>query len=188
MQGLVNKDMCDVLGNLINRSMQFSVKKFGETVPQAGAWTALETAALAKTKALLEDFKTHMAQCEYRKSMSALRAIWVEGNQYITEAAPWTQIKTDPDRAAAILNFTMNYIRMIAIISFPVIPESSKMIASFLNVEIDAHAWLSDIEEEMTALEEGHPLKKPEILFRKIEDDIIATCEERFKAPVSKAA
>ena len=39
-----------------------------------------------------------MDRGEFRKSATALRQLWVLGNQYLTEAAPWTALKTDPAR------------------------------------------------------------------------------------------
>ncbi len=180
MQSVVNKDLCDVLGNLVNRTLQFSIKRFGAEVPEAGAWTALEENTLKEAEAALAEFKTHLSECEFRKAMASLRHLWVLGNQYIAEAAPWDAIKQDEPRARAILNFAMNYIRVIAIASFPVIPESSRRMAGFLNVEIDPYQWLGSLAEEMTALKAGHALEKPEILFRKIEDENVAECEARF--------
>ena len=46
-----------------------------------------------------------MEAIELRKAAQELRAIWVAGNEYLQAAAPWTAIKTDPDRAAAITRF-----------------------------------------------------------------------------------
>ena len=44
-----------------------------------------------------------MEELEFKKALNELRAIWVDGNNYISVTEPWTVIKTDPERAAAIL-------------------------------------------------------------------------------------
>ena len=44
------------------------------------------------------------------------------GNEYLQAAAPWTAIKTDPDRAAAITRFGLNLIRLYAVLSPPLPP------------------------------------------------------------------
>ena len=49
-----------------------------------------------------------MDAIELRKAAQELRAIWVVGNEYLQAAAPWTAIKTDPARAAAITRFSLN--------------------------------------------------------------------------------
>jgi len=38
----------------------------------------------------LTELASHMEGLELRRSTQALRAIWVLGNEYLTEAAPWT--------------------------------------------------------------------------------------------------
>ena len=45
-----------------------------------------------------------------RKAAQALRALWVLGNEYLQEAAPWTAIKTDPERAAVIVRTALNLV------------------------------------------------------------------------------
>lgn len=182
-QALVNKDLCDVLGNLINRTLQFSIKHFGTTLPQTSTWTTLEKETLTRLEKHLLHFRDSLSQCEFRKAMTVLRQIWAEGNQYITEAAPWLLIKTDKPRTQTILNFTIHYLRIIAIISYPVIPESSEKIISMLNTTIDPHRWIADLKKEFHFFESGHRLGTPEILFKKIEDEVIVACEEKFKKP-----
>ena len=43
--------------------------------------------------AKLRELTQHMEDREFRKSTAALRQLWVLGNQYLTEAAPWTAIR-----------------------------------------------------------------------------------------------
>ena len=63
-----------------------------------------------------------METIELRKSAQALRALWVLGNEYLQEAAPWTAIKTDRDRAAVIVRTGLNLVALFARISAPFIP------------------------------------------------------------------
>ena len=64
-----------------------------------------------------------------RKSAQALRALWVLGNEYLQEAAPWTAIKTDPDRAAVIVRTALNLVALFARVSAPVIPFAAETVA-----------------------------------------------------------
>ena len=41
-------------------------------------------------------------EMQLRKAAAELRAIWVLGNEYLAEAAPWTSMRTDKDAAAAM--------------------------------------------------------------------------------------
>jgi methionyl-tRNA synthetase len=55
-----------------------------------------------------------MDAIEVRKAATELRAIWVAGNEYLQEAAPWAAFKEDPDSAAAIIRLSLNLIRLYA--------------------------------------------------------------------------
>ena len=100
-QAQVNADLADVLGNFVNRILKFTETRFDGVVPGRRRRTARwrrswQADVLAKLRELTE----HMEDREFRKASAALRQLWVLGNQYLTEAAPWTALKTDRERAA----------------------------------------------------------------------------------------
>ena len=66
--------------------------------------------------------------------MNELRAIWVEGNNFLTVAEPWSVIKTDVARASAILRVAINLIRVLAIASWSIIPDASAKMFELLIV------------------------------------------------------
>ena len=71
-------------------------------MPAGGAYGPAEAARRPPSSpAALAAYEAHMEAIELRKAAQELRAIWVVGNEYLQAAAPWTAIKTDPDRAAA---------------------------------------------------------------------------------------
>ena len=80
-QASVNKDLADVLGNFVSRVTKFCRSKFGEVVPTGGAYGAQETALIERLTTRIREYEAHMQAMEVRKSASALRAIWVEGNE-----------------------------------------------------------------------------------------------------------
>src|SRR6202000_336279 len=77
---------------------------------------------------------------EHRKAAQAVRRIWVLGNEYLTEAAPWTQIKTDPVRAGVIVRTGLNLCALFAAAPQPTLPFASIQIAGALGLE-GAPAW-----------------------------------------------
>ena len=105
---------------------------------------------------------------ELRKAAQALRAIWVLGNEYLQAAAPWTAIKTDRDRAAAITRFSLNLIRLYAVISRPFLPDASDAMLAALGLE--AAAWPDNLGAALAALPPGHRFEVPDVLFAKIDD------------------
>src|SRR5690606_25446548 len=103
----VNKDLADVLGNFVSRVSKFCLSKFGTTVPGGGSFGPLETALVAEIGARLRDYEGFMDAMDIRKAAGELRAIWVAGNEYLQAAAPWTVVKTDPDRAQAQIRLAL---------------------------------------------------------------------------------
>ncbi|HRD28555.1 MAG TPA: methionine--tRNA ligase, partial [Caulobacter sp.] len=99
-QSAANKDLADVLGNFINRIVRFNESKFGPAVPAGGEPGPREQQLYADVAAQLAVLTAELEAIEVRKAAQAVRALWVLGNEYLQEAAPWTAFKTDVDRAA----------------------------------------------------------------------------------------
>jgi len=179
-QSAINRDLADVLGNFVNRILKFNETKFGDVVPAGGEPGPLEEKLYGlvseRLKALTEDFDG----IEMRKAAQGLRALWVLGNEYLQEAAPWTAFKTDPERAAVIVRTALNLVALYARVSAPVIPYAAEIIAQSVG-EPYPPTWPStNGQAELTRLEPGRPVKAPEVLFRKIEDTQVVEWTERF--------
>jgi methionyl-tRNA synthetase len=176
----VNRDLADVLGNFVNRILKFCETRFEGVVPAGGEPGPLELALYADVSARLADLTEQMEQIEVRKAAQALRGLWVVGNEYLQEAAPWTAIKTDPARAAVVVRTGLNLVALFARVSAPVIPFAAEKIALAVGEPYPA-AWPSlDAAAELSRLVVGAPVRAPEVLFRKIEDAQIAEWTERF--------
>ena len=165
-----NKDLADVLGNFVSRVTKFCRSKFGETVPD-GAYGPAEEALIADLQTRIVAYTAHWEAFEVRKAASELRAIWVAGNEYLQAEAPWAAFKTDPERAAGIVRFALNLIRLYAILSRPFIPDASDSMLRAMGADADAEAWPKDVATAMAALEAGRAFTVPENLFDKITDD-----------------
>ncbi len=178
-QASINKDLADVLGNFVSRVTKFCRSKFGEVVPERGAYGAAEQAVMNEISNRLAAYQAHMEAIEIRKASAELRAIWAVGNEYLQEAAPWAAFKTDPERAAAIIRFALNLIRLYAVLSEPFIPDATATILAAIKTE--AHDWPDDVATAMNILTPGHEFTVPDVLFAKITDDARAEMEQRFK-------
>ncbi len=177
-QGGVNKDLADVLGNFVSRVTKFCRSKFGEVVPEGGAYGKAEAAVVAEIGKRLTAYQDHMEAIEIRKATAELRAIWVAGNEYLQATAPWSVYKTDPDAAAAMVRFALNLIPLYAVLSEPFIPDASaKMLVS---MGAEGAAWPTDLSAALEALPAGHAFTVPDVLFAKITDDRRVELEEQF--------
>ena len=100
--GAVNKDLADVLGNFVNRILKFCETRFEGRVPEGGEDGPLEAKLKTDLGRRLGELTDALEAIEVRKSAQAVRAIWVLGNEYLAEAAPWTAVKTDRERAGVV--------------------------------------------------------------------------------------
>ena len=177
-QSSVNKDLADVLGNLVSRVTKFAKSKFGDAIPAGGAFGPQETALIADLGARIRTYETLMAEMEVRKAAAELRGIWVVGNEYLQSAAPWSVVKTDPDQAQAMIRLALNLIRIYAILSAPFIPDAAASMMTALNSK--DWTWPSDVHAAIRALPAGHEFAVPENLFRKITDEERADWQVKF--------
>jgi methionyl-tRNA synthetase len=119
-----------------------------------------------------------MEAMEVRKSANALRAIWVEGNEYLQEAAPWSTFKTDPERAAMQTRLALNLIRLYAVLSSAFIPDAAAAMQSAM--QADDETWPDDVPTAFESLSPGHAFTTPEVLFSKITDEAREDWQTRF--------
>ncbi len=178
---VVNKDLADVLGNFCNRILKFARSRFEGQVPDGGAPGDNEAELQKELETRIKAYTEFLEELQYRKAFGELRAIWAAGNEYLTKAAPWAVFKEDKDAAAVGVRTGINLIRLFAVLSAPVIPNTSATIRAALGIDGDDLVWPSDdIAAELAVLKPGTPFEVPDVLFRKIEDDDVAAWIERF--------
>jgi len=177
-QASVNKDLADVLGNFVSRVTKFCRSKFGEEVPAGGAYGPDETALIERLNTRVREYEALMEAMEVRKSAAALRAIWVEGNEYLQNAAPWSSFKDSPEQAAMQIRLALNLIRLYAVLSAPFIPEASARMLAAMHTKDDS--WPDDIGAALETFAPGHGFAVPEVLFSKITDEAREDWQARF--------
>jgi methionyl-tRNA synthetase len=177
-QANTNKDLADVLGNFVSRVTKFCRSKFGETVPEGGAWGGQEEALIKELDNRLRAYEGFMESMEVRKAAAELRAIWVAGNEYLQSAAPWSTFKENQQQSGAQTRLALNLIRFYAVVSSPFIPDAAAAMMSAMKTQ-DA-SWPQDVKAALGALPAGHAFEVPEVTFRKITDDEREEWKMRF--------
>ena len=177
-QASVNKDLADVLGNFVSRITKFCRSKFGEAVPEGGAWGAQEEALAEAIAGRVKAYEGFMDEKEVRKAAAELRAIWVLGNEYLQSAAPWSTFKEDPVKAAMQTRLGLNLISLYAVLSAPFIPDASATMLAAMGAE--GAGWPEDVKAALSALSAGHAFTVPDVLFAKIADEQQEEWQTRF--------
>jgi methionyl-tRNA synthetase len=177
-----NGELADVLGNLINRSLSFVEKQFGGRVPPAGELGPADQAVLDAIAAAASAIGAALDSFQVRRAVGELMDLARLGNKYFNDSAPWATAKTDRARCATTLNTTLQLELALAALMEPVLPFSAEKLWKMLNApgSVREQRW-GGIPE--LRLPEGHPLGARDILFRKIEDDIIEAQIARLRHP-----
>ncbi|MEM6850165.1 MAG: methionine--tRNA ligase, partial [Pseudomonadota bacterium] len=179
--GVVNKDLANVLGNFVNRITRFALSKFGDAAPEGGAWGAGEAALCAELDRRIAAYGAAFDAMEFRKAAAELRGAWAAGNEYLTEAAPWTAFKTDPATAAVSVRVGLNLIRLFAELSAPIIPATAGAMGQAMGLGEAPLNWpKGSAETLLQRMKPGARFEAPPLLFQKIEDAAIAEWSERF--------
>ncbi|MBR4106872.1 MAG: methionine--tRNA ligase [Alphaproteobacteria bacterium] len=177
--GAINKDLNGVLGNFVSRVLKMTSSKLGNTVPAGGEFSDLEKNLIATLQTRINNYIKFMEQMEFRKALAELRAVWVEGNNYITVAEPWTVIKEDEQRAKVILRTCINLIRIFAIISAPIMPETSAKMLSKFNLPL-ANLCNFDVAKEINFLQGGEAFEVGDMLFERIAPEKIEEMKNKY--------
>lgn len=159
----VNKDLGDVFGNLVNRCLSFAATRFDGTVPEAGAPGPLERQLALDLDAHLSRLRGHHEALALRKAAEEARAIWTLANAYLSEAAPWTAIKTDKARAATVVHTGLDLVRVAALVAWPFIPFAAEKVLECLGEKVGSPL-------ERPKLPAGRQLRVPPVLFPRISE------------------
>ena len=176
-----NSELADVLGNLINRSLSFLEKQFAGKVPAAERLGGDDHVILAAVTQAAGAIGEALDRFQVRRAIGLLMDLARAGNKYFNDAAPWSSIKTDRARCAAALNTTVQLEAALAVLMEPFLPFSAEKLWKMLNAP-GSHRDLHWDGIARLRLPQDHPLGTREILFNKIEDDIIAAQLEKLHA------
>jgi methionyl-tRNA synthetase len=167
-----NNDLADVLGNLINRCLSFVEKNFDNKVPPAGTLGDADQAVLTAIGKANASIGAALDEFQVRRAVTELMDLARSGNKYFNDAAPWTALKTDRARCGTILNTTLQLQAALAVMMEPFLPYSAEKLWGMLNGP-GSHRHQRWQAAAGLRLADNHSLGKREILFSKIEDDII---------------
>lgn len=173
-----NSELVAILGNFVNRAMVLTFKYFEGIVPQAGELADVDRAAIAEIRQSVEALTAALDTFHFREALKEAMNIARIGNRYLQETEPWKVAKTDPERVKTILNVAIQICANIAIAFEPFLPFMSEKLLRMLNG--DKISW--DMLGCFDLVPAGAQLQQPELLFEKIDDDVIQAQLDRLAA------
>ncbi len=177
-----NNELVAVLGNFVNRALVLTQKYFDGVVPACGELTDYDRATIAEVGAVKASLEANIENYRFREALKDAMNVSRIGNKYLADTEPWKVIKSDPERVKTILNIALQITANTAVAIEPFMPFSAAKILRMLATEKFSWERLG----AMDLVEAGHRIGKPELLFEKIEDDVIQRQLDKLAA--TKAA
>ena len=164
-----NSELVAVYGNFVNRALQLTKKYWNGVVPACGELQEVDKKAIAEFKDVKEKVEQFLDVFKFREAQKEAMNLARIGNKYITECEPWKVWKTDPKRVETILNISLQLVANLAIAFEPFLPFSSEKLRKMINMPNFEWNQLGSTD----LLKAGDQLGEPELLFEKIEDEVI---------------
>ena len=164
-----NSELVAILGNFVNRAMVLVHKYFDGKVPACGELTDYDKESMAEVNASIAHLAENLDNFRFREALKDAMNIARVGNKYLADTEPWKLIKTDEERVKTILNIALQLCANLAIAFEPFLPFMSEKLSKQLG--LSQLSW-SDLGN-FAMLLEGDAIEKPQLLFEKIEDDVV---------------
>jgi len=161
-----NNELVATLGNFVHRTLTFTEKNFG-AIPPLGELNDADKAALATIERAQAEVARCIGLCEFKNGLKAAMDLAREGNRYFDSVEPWALVKADKARCGTVLHVSLRFAKALAVLTMPFIPHGATKIWRAIGCEGEPEMWAQAIEP----LESGKPLKKPEVIFKKMEEE-----------------
>ena len=175
-----NNELVAIYGNFVNRALVLTHKYFDGKVPPLGHLTDIDEEMLREVATIPAELDDQLEHFHFREALKTAMQLARIGNKYLADTEPWKVIKSDPDRVATILHLALQLVGNLSIAFAPFTPFSTRRLLAMLQVEEEGFAFSRFGATDL--LPEGHQLGTPELLFEKIEDEVIQAQLDKLAA------
>ena len=163
---LVNNDLANTIGNLVNRTISMARKWFnGVPIPKNPPGLDHRLAVLCEQ--ILQSLDTNYDQLDFRSASENILMLATAANGYLSETAPWTAIKDENNRDAVASDIyaVLEASRWVGVLLFPLLPNLSVNLLKQLDQP--AVDWKSQLI--WGKLEPGKYLDEPIPIMQRLE-------------------
>ena len=164
-----NNELVAILGNFVNRTMVLTHKYYEGIVPAMGELTDYDKETLKEFADVKQSLEQYLDTFRFRDALKEAMNLARIGNKYLADTEPWKLAKTDMERVNTIMYVAMQITANLAIAFEPFLPFMSAKLRDMLGMEKCDWNRLGAVD----IIPSGAVIKKPELLFEKIEDDVI---------------
>ena len=169
LKNCINNDLANNYGNLCQRVLTFVEKNCDNEIPRPEALNEKDKKLIKRLKDEVKNMIDLINRQDLNTYVKKVVEFSFESNKYFNDSEPWKVVKSDPKRMQSIIYTILEQIKNISILLNPIIPFATNKILYALNIE-EKEISLKTISNEKI-FKYNKKLKKPGILFRKIEND-----------------
>lgn len=180
-----NSDLANVLGNLVNRTISMSNKYFKGEVSNPKVTEPVDEELISLALETPKRVEKLMDELHVGDALDSVFVLLKRCNKYIDETTPWVLAKDEAkkDRLATVLYNLLESIRFAAVLLQSFMPETAEKILASIGTEEKSLESL----ESFGNLNSDHVVKKPEILFARIDEkEMLERIENDLNKPVEE--
>ncbi len=169
-QARVNNELVAIFGNFVNRSVVLTHKYFNGQVPEIESLSSLDRSIIKHVELHGQKISEAIEHFKFREALAELMNLARTGNKYLAEQEPWKTAKTDIQRTAEIIYTSLQICAALSNYAEPFLPFTAKKLQNQLNTT--HNTWISKMPDS-GYLPTGHTIAEPQLLFAKMEDEVI---------------
>ena len=168
-----NGELVAILGNFINRVVVLTKKYYESYIPANNELLEKDKNVLDLVNQSIKKVEESLSNFKFRDACSEFMNIARIGNKYLADEEPWKIIKENPERVKTVIFISLHISSVLAIVSEPFIPFTSKKIKNILNFKDEINWTWEGLKKKDFLINENHKINEPELLFNRIEDSEI---------------
>ncbi len=166
LEDCINSDLANNYGNLCQRVTTFAIKNCDGKIPSEIKFNDEDFIILNKYKNNLDNIRAKIDNQNINFYIDYIVNSLFEANKYFNDQEPWKK-KDNKIRLNTIVYTTLEIVRKISFLLYPIIPESSLKALKIFDIE-ENQIKLNTIDNN-EYLVKGNNINKIDILFKKIE-------------------
>ena len=164
LENCINSDLANNFGNLCQRVLSFAEKNCSSVIPKH-EFTDRDLSILS-TITNIDKIRNFIDNQDINQYMSFIVDCLFASNKYFNDHEPWKK-KEDKLRLGTIVYTSLELIRKISILLYPVMPQTTIKVLNIFNIKETEINFSSLSMNEI--LKENNQINKLDILFKKIE-------------------